>query len=92
MAVRIPTACALACGETVIVEQGTGRVSLINTFSRLRADTFPFAARPFVVAAALTDGEGDALLHLRIEDMNGIDNLIESTQTLHFGNPLQVVA
>jgi len=57
--------------DTVIREQGTGKLSLIGTFDRWNAGSFPFRASPFVATVRVTNLEGKfekLRLTLRVEE------------------------
>ena len=54
-----PTLCqAIIFSDSVIREHGTGKLSLIGSFTAYNFPTFPFVAPPFVVTVLVTNLEG----------------------------------
>jgi hypothetical protein len=64
--VPVPTLLELVICELVIVEQGSGRVSKINSINDLSAGGFPYDPGRFCVYAVLTGsvGKGDVMLQV----------------------------
>ena len=66
-----PACAAIMLSDTVIREQGTGKLSLIGCFTALNAPKFPFATPPFFVTPFITNLRGkieDLHITVRIED------------------------
>jgi hypothetical protein len=78
----------LTC-EQIIVEEGTKNVTPVNCFSRRTADVFPWAAPPFLVLAWLTNGEGEVLLEVVIEDTDTLEEVYRRGSTFRLTTPLQ---
>ena len=53
--IQRPNAVGLLLCEDVLVEEATRTVTLIRSFDRLVAKTFPTPAKRFIVYAILTD-------------------------------------
>jgi hypothetical protein len=54
-----PALCqGILLSDTVIREHGTGKLSLIGTFTTYHFPAFPFVAPPFVVTVLVTNLEG----------------------------------
>jgi hypothetical protein len=54
-----PTLChGIIFSDTVIREQGSGKLSLIGSFTTYNFPAFPFVAPPFVVTVLVTNLEG----------------------------------
>jgi hypothetical protein len=64
-----PVALGLILCDYVIVEERTRKVSLIGTFTVIRAASFPALAQPFSAFALLTDGQGDARITLSVSQL-----------------------
>jgi hypothetical protein len=70
--------------DLLIVEAQTQKVSLINLFERVRAQSFPSPPRPFVVYAFLTDGFGDVELMIEIEGLSRMERVYSYTTRVRF--------
>jgi hypothetical protein len=55
-----PTVVGLTLCDVVIVDEGTRKVSLINTFTGIRLASFPASPQPFCVYTTLAGGQGEA--------------------------------
>jgi hypothetical protein len=64
--VPAPIALGLTLCESIIIAEGTRRVSSINGFNRMQASSFPYDASPFYALATLTGGQGEAEITLVI--------------------------
>lgn len=53
-----PVTLSMALCDYIIIEEGTGKASLIGCFDRLVAPTFPVPPRDFFLSAELTGGHG----------------------------------
>jgi hypothetical protein len=86
-----PVAVGLALCEQVIVEEGTGNISLINTFTRWKADAFPSLPLPFCAYCVLLDGKGDGTIQLTIIQEDTADVIYDVSHTVNFPDPLTEV-
>ncbi len=86
-----PTAIGLTLCDSVIVEAGTEKVSLIGTFRRLAVPKFPVVLSPFVVHAALTDGAGSGMLELVCTRLETGEELFTYNRQISLSNPLSEV-
>jgi uncharacterized protein DUF6941 len=54
-----PALCqGIILSDTVIREMGTGKLSIIGSFSRYNVPSFPFPVPPFIVTVLLTNLQG----------------------------------
>ena len=83
-----PRAVALTLCDAVIVEEGTRKVSLINTFTGLRLSHFPAAPQPFCVYATLTDGQGEGLVELAVTRLETDEEIYSLRRPLRFPDRL----
>jgi hypothetical protein len=79
-----PTPVGLTLCERIIIEEGTRNVTLVNCFSRLRAQSFPAVPAPFSVFAVLTNGHGDATIELVISRLDTLDEIDAQRLQGHF--------
>ncbi len=66
-----PVCISIILSDLVIREQGTGKLSLIGTFTHFNAEEFPFAAPPFCITALVTNVPANAFplqVEVRVED------------------------
>jgi hypothetical protein len=82
--VPAPIALGLTLCDQVIVEEGTRKVSLIGTFSRIRLRTFPSEPSPFCVFGTLTDGRGDGILEVAIARQDTNEEIYAAQRDIHF--------
>jgi hypothetical protein len=69
-----PVCVSITLSDLVIREQGTGKLSLIGTFTHFNADEFPFSAPPFCITSLITNVGAAAFplnVEVRIEDSDG---------------------
>lgn len=64
-----PKCKAFLLCEKTIVEQGTGRISLINVFSKVKLDSYPGSLPRFRVFLQFSGGIGRQDLVLRVHDL-----------------------
>ena len=62
---NIPSVLAVLLCDTIIIEQGTGKKTLVGLFENLNAADFP-TARPVGFFARLTDMEGNYHFDVRV--------------------------
>ena len=84
-----PVAIGLQVCEQIIVEEGTGNVSLVNTFTHRTVKEIPSSPISFVVASVLTDGLGEMPLEMRIERLDTLEIVYRFRGTARFTGPLR---
>jgi hypothetical protein len=89
--VPTPVALGLVLCDAVIVEEKTKKVSLIGTFTRIKATDFPATPLPFSVFAVLTDGHGDATIRLSVLRLETNEEVYAYDGPFHFPGPLAEV-
>jgi hypothetical protein len=67
-------------------EEGTRKMSLVGTFTKIRADAFPFSAQPFCVFSTLTDGLGPGTLELTITSLTTDEDIDSFQRPIEFPN------
>ena len=80
----IPIALGLTLCEKVIVEEGTRNVTLMSTFTKLRAWEFPSPPRQFDVYVVLTDGLGDGIIDLVGTRLETDERIYSLSMPVHF--------
>lgn len=88
--VPMPLALTLNVCDYVLVEETTRNVSLIGSFSRIQAATFPFI-RPFCVYAAYTGGQGEAEVELNITHLESDEGVYSLQRRVRFPDRLAEV-
>jgi hypothetical protein len=84
-----PVAFGLTLCDYALIEEGTRRVSLIGTLTKLTADRFPLLAPPFYASAALTEGLGDATIDLVATRLDSGDEVYTRQRQVHFSDRLR---
>ena len=79
-----PIALGLTLCDYILLEAGTGKVSLIGTFSGIRGVRFPLIPAPFCIFASLTGGAGDATVELAAIDLETNEEVLSQQAVLHF--------
>src|SRR5207244_3355115 len=74
--------------EKVIVEEGTKNVTLVSTFTKLLADTFPTSPQKFTVYTVLTGGVGDGIIDLIVRDLETDQVVHEARLPVRFSDRL----
>lgn len=87
--VQRPIAVGLIPCQLVIVEETTRKVTLVNSFQRLKVDGFPSSPLPFAVFTVLTDGMGDAVLNLAVSRTDTLEHVYTRTFKMSFNDPLR---
>jgi hypothetical protein len=87
-----PVAIGIHLCDRVIVEEGTGSVSLIGVFSTIRSVEFPmlFPARSLVYCA-LTNGDGDANIELVLTHLETNDEVHTADRRVFFSDRFEEV-
>jgi hypothetical protein len=79
-----PIPIGLTVCDYVIVEEGTGKVSLIGSYSDIGVPHFPAVAPPFCVVATLTNGQGNATIELTLTHLETDEETHSVRQTVQF--------
>jgi hypothetical protein len=77
--------------DYVIIEEGTGKASLIGCFDKLALPSFPSQPRAFFLAAELTGGHGLARVGVRIARPDTDEPIGWTRSDVHFRDRLFVV-
>jgi hypothetical protein len=85
-----PLVLSLSLCDYVIIEEGTGKASLIGCFNRLVVSTFP-SSRDFFLAGELTGGRGPGRLGVGITRPDTDESILLLDTTAYFRDPLFVV-
>ena len=86
-----PVVLGLLLCEQVIVEEGTRNVTLVNCFTKRKAEQFPSEENRFNLFAALTDGLGDVTLEVAIERLDEPGEVYRRSHLVRFTDPLMEV-
>src|SRR5437762_6321578 len=86
-----PAVLGLLVCEQVIVEEKTHNVTLVNCFTKRKAEQFPSEPHRFTVFAALADGQGEVALEVAIERLDDSEEIFRRVYPVRFTNPLQEV-
>jgi hypothetical protein len=81
-----PTPVCLSLCDSVIVEEGTRKISLINSFSTIRLSQFPKAPQPFCVFSTLTDAQGEGMVELSVTRLETDEEIYAVRRTLGFAD------
>ncbi len=87
--VQLPIALALSICESVVVEERTRNVSLINCFTTRLVTVFPSPPQKMAAVAFFVDGFGDIGLKMVIEHVATGDIIYEEHHQMKFSDPLQ---
>lgn len=86
-----PTALGLTLCEKVIVEERTRNITLVSTFTKLFAESFPSPPVRFALATVLTGGQGDGTLDLVITHLETDEETSSVRRQLRFPDRLAEV-
>jgi len=86
-----PTALSLSLCDYVIIEEGTGKPSLIGCLDRLIVPDFPSPPRDFALAAELTGGRGRGRIAVDITRPDTGESIPLTRADVYFRDPLFVV-
>jgi hypothetical protein len=75
----------------VVIEEKTRNVTLVNSFKRIKADTFPSPPVPMDVYTVLSDGLGDIPLDLSVVRCDTLEEIYLRSSRVNFKNPLQQI-
>ena len=87
---RMPEVLAMILCDQVIRDVGTGKVTVVGSFSSVTADAFPTYHPHMAVYVALTDGEGDYAGRLRFVHAETEEELMHTDGAFALSDPLQV--
>ena len=85
-----PIVLAIVLCDTIIREAGTGKLSLIGTFSGIFSNTFPCTHGSISVYVAITEGRGRVPCKLRMVSLNTNQSVFELPGQIEFGGPTAV--
>lgn len=91
MAAAAPFALALVVADSVHVDPGSGKATILGTFSTIFAMEFPAVHQIMAVYFAVTDGREKCDLNIRIVDVDEENTLIESSVSVVFDDPRNVI-
>lgn len=83
-----PVARGVYLCETVIVEERSRNVSLINCFTRRLVSSFPSPPQQFVVYAVVANGQGTMPVSVQIVDLTDGDPIYDRQADVTFPSPL----
>jgi hypothetical protein len=86
-----PVAVGMMFCDSLIVEEGTRKVSFIGSFNRLNFDGFPSPQQPFYVLATLTEGHGRGRIDAIVSRLDTDEEIYTHRGQITFSNPLQEV-
>ena len=89
--IQRPNAVGLVLCEDVLIEQGTGSVTLLRCFDRLVAKTFPTPPKRFTACTVLTDGLGQVNLYLSVRRLETEEEIYARDLQVTFRDPLAQV-
>ena len=84
-----PIAVGLTLCRLAVVEERTHNVSLINSFTSIKAASIPGTLEPFYACALLTDGMGIAEVVLTVTQLETMEEVYSQRWQGHFSHPLQ---
>jgi len=87
---RQPEVLAMILCDQVIRDQITGKMSVIGSFSEIKAAEFPATHKNMAVYVALTEGEGDYEGCLRFSFAETDEVLLSIAGKMHLRQPLDV--
>jgi hypothetical protein len=86
--VPAPLTLGLTLCHEIVVEQGTGNISLINTFTVWHVRRFPSPPRQFCLFAVLSEGHGDGRMVIAVTRMDTEEVIFSIRRMIHFPNRL----
>lgn len=85
--VPAPYPLAMLICDAVHIDPGTGKQSILGTFSIIGARRFPVTHPRLSIYIALTDGRGKVPLRLTLVDADEEETLFESKAEVEFSDP-----
>lgn len=86
-----PLVVGLLVCEQLIVEARTYNVTLVNCFTKRKAEQFPSGPHRFTVFALLADGLGEIALDVVVRRLEDLKVIYRQRQRLQFADPLEEV-
>ncbi len=86
-----PVVVGLLLCESVIIEEGTHNLTLVNCFTKRKAEQFPSEPHRFIACAVLTDGLGEVTTEVVIKSLSDYEPIYRRSQRIRFADPLQEV-
>jgi hypothetical protein len=81
----------MTVAEKIIIEEGTRRITLVNSFTKLTSRRFPSVPQSLAVYAALIDGQGDGTITLVVHRQDTGDEVYSTRRSIHFPDRLREV-
>jgi hypothetical protein len=89
--VPTPIAIGLTLCEKVIIEEGTRRLTFVNSFTKLRLEEFPSSPQPFAIFLALTGGVGDGTIEVKVNRLDTLEEVYSRRRSVSFPDRLTEV-
>jgi hypothetical protein len=87
-----PLALALVISDAIWIDPGTGKKTILGTFSAILGREFPLALNSLGVYVALTDARGKVPLQLRMVDVDELrDAVWQQDFDVEFSDPISVL-
>ena len=88
----LPLALAMVVSDAIWIDPGSGKKTILGTFSAVYGRQFPLRMDNFAVYLALTDARGMVGLALRLIDVDELRQpVIEHTLNAEFTDPIAVL-
>jgi hypothetical protein len=88
MAVQRPSAAGIFLCRTIVVEENTRNVTLVNTIHRIEFTSFPSPPTPLEAYSVLCDGMGEVNLKLVVTRCATLDEIYSRSTKIVFHSPL----
>ena len=89
--IPMPQSLGLTLCDSIIVEEGTAKVSLVGTFTRLGFESFPSKPKDFCAFVALSGSTGDGIIELVVTDLETDEDIRSERLSVHFLDKLTEV-
>lgn len=86
-----PTTIGMHLCDYILVEEGTRKFSLIGCFTAVRSAVFPTDAKPFFIAADLTDAIGTGAIEFVVARTENQEVVFRRSRQVRFESRLTVV-
>ncbi len=86
--VPTPIATGLTLCEKLIIEEGTRRLTFVNSFTKLHVEEFPSVPQTFAVFAALTGGLGDGTIQVQANRLDTLEEIYSRRRSVSFPDRL----
>jgi hypothetical protein len=88
----VPLALAMVISDAIWTDPGTGKKTILGTFSAILAKGFPLQYKNLAVYLALTDARGTVPLTLRLVDVDELrDPVANHAMPVEFVDPIAIV-